>query len=155
MSFIVTAPTPEAEEAKIVSGPFWPDIEPAKIREAQRIDNTVPPPRLRSILIEAIASTNYELRTWREARQAEGKAKLADVPSEKVDDVSILVHRYLRAVGCLAKALLLERYRDFDSTAAGDKKADALDDPIDDHRRDYRHAISDILGVTRTNVELI
>lgn len=153
--FVVTAPTAPQLEAAIVSGPFWPSIEPTEIREAQRIDNTVTPGRLRIALIEAIASTNYALRAWRDEQINKGINLLTDVEAEEIDDISINVHRYQRAVGCLAKALLLERYRDFDATGKGDKKADALTDPIDDCRRDHLHAVSDIVGRARTTVELI
>lgn len=152
---IITAPTPEEPEAAITSGAFWPAIAPAEIREQQRIDNTVTAPRLRGALIEAIANTNTALTTWRYAQVAQGAEHLADVAAEKIDDVSVLIHRYKRAVGCLAKALILERYRDFDSTAKGDKKADVLNDPIDDCRRDHLAAIADIEGRPRTTVELI
>ncbi|MBI2306088.1 MAG: head completion/stabilization protein [Rhodocyclales bacterium] len=155
MSFIVPAPTPATEEAEIVSGPFWPHIDPATVREAHNIDHTVSPIRLRVTLIEAIAATNGELRAWRLARQAEGTATLAEVEAEQIDETSILVQRYHRAVGSHAKALLLERTRDFDSTAKGDKEADALAPQIDDHWRDYRRAIGDITGAGRTTVELI
>lgn len=65
------------------------------------------------------------------------------------------VHRYGRAIGCSAKAVLLERYRDYDTTAAGNKKSDQLDSPVDDLRRDARWAISGILGISRNTVELI
>jgi len=153
--FIVTAPAQPETETPIVSGPFWPDVDPAQIRDAQRIDNTVTPERLRMALIEAIATTNHALRAFREAQTALGYATLSAVPADKIDEISLLVHRYLRAVGCLAKALLLERLRDFDATGKGDKKADTLTDPIDDCRRDHLHAIADIAGQPRTVVELI
>lgn len=153
--FIVTAPVADPEEAPIVSGPFWPNIDPTAIRDAQRIDNTIPPNRLRSALVEAIASTNYKLRIYRDAQIALGYVTLSAVQADEIDGTSILEHRYLRAVGCLAKALLLERLRDFDATGKGDKKADALTDPIDDCRRDHLHAIADITGTGRTVVELI
>lgn len=152
---IIPAPTSPKSEPPISSGPFWPQIDPIEIREQQRIDNTVTPQRLRSALFEAIANANYELQAWQADRVAEGSATLADVGAPEIEGTSILVHRYCRAVGCLAKALLMERYRDIDSTAKGDRKADALADPIDDCRRDYRHAISDILGKPRSTVDLI
>lgn len=152
---IIPAPTPPEEELPIAAGAFWPEIEPAKIREQQRIDNTITPPRLRTALIEAIAGTNDALRTWRQSQQALGIESLDTVEADEIDDVSILVHRYQRAVGCLAKALILERYRDFDSTAKGDKKAAALTDPIDDCRRDHLNAVADIAGRPRSTIELI
>lgn len=155
MSFIVHAPTPHTLEEPIVSGPFWPVIDPAKVRDAHNIDHTVSKMRLRIALVEAIAATNGELRAWRQARQADGSDTLADVEAELIDGESPLVQRYHRAVGCHAKALLLERTRDFDTTAKGDKAADAIAPQIDDHWRDYRRAISDITGAGRCTVELI
>lgn len=154
-SFVVTAPAPTPTEEIITSAAFWPEVDPVKVRAAQRIDNTITPDRLREALIEAIATVNDELSIWRAARELEGHATLAAVPAEEIDDVSIRVHRYLRAVGCFAKASLTERTRDFDTTAAGNKKADQLESPIDDYKRDARWAISDILGIGRTTVELI
>lgn len=153
--FIVTAPTPETPEAPIQSSAFWPTVDPVAVREAQRIDNTITPTRLRETLIEAIAVTNTALRTWREGQQAAGTEKLSDVSADKIDNTSILVHRYLRAVGSYAKAQLLERIKDFDATGKGDRKADSLIDPIDDCRRDHLNAIADIIGTPRTTVELI
>lgn len=155
MSFVVAAPPADPPETAIESGTFWPSIEPGDIRAAHRIDSTVTPARLRDALIEAIGAVNVELAAWRGAREAEGRATLDAVPADEIDTESINVHRYRRAVGCMAKALLQERYRDFDSTARGDKKADVLENPIDDLRRDARWAIADILGVGRTVVELI
>lgn len=154
-SFIITAPSTPSSEPPIVSSLFWPEIDPVQIRDDQRIDNTISAPRLRSALIEAIATTNSALRDWRNTQTTSGIATLAEVESEEIDGTSALVHRYIRAVGCLAKAMIQERYRDIDTTGKGDKKADQLSDPIDDHRRDHLNAINDITGVSRTTVELI
>lgn len=153
--FIVTAPTASESEEPIVSGPFWPNIDPTEIRKAQRIDDTTPAPRLRMVIIEAIATTNGALRDWRDRQIASGNNRLVDIAAEEIDGTSILAHRYQRAVGCLSKALLLERYKDFDATCKGDKKADALTDPIGDCRRDHLNALADITGRPRCTIELI
>lgn len=155
MSLVIPAPQPAAEETPIVSSTFFPNITPLKIREQQRIDNTITPPRLRAALIEAIAHTNSLLRAYRIAQQELGKTALADIDAERVDDESILVQRYRRAVGCFAKALILERMPDYDATGRGEKRAEAMADPIDDLRRDFQHAIAEITGRPRTVVELI
>lgn len=154
-NLVITAPTPAVEEPPIVSRAFWPPVLPAAIREAQRIDNTVTPPRLRAALVEAIATTNFSLGAWRQAQETLGYASLGTVPAEEIDGTSIHIHRYQRAVGTLAKAIIQERYRDFDATGKGDKKADALTDPIDDLRRDHLNALADITGRPRSTVELI
>ncbi len=56
---------------------------------------------------------------------AAGFAELGAVPAQWIDGLSRHVHRYLRAVHCTAAAWLIERYRSFDATAAGDRKAEA------------------------------
>lgn len=155
MSFVVTSPAPDQTEAEIASNAFFPSVPPANIRASHRIDNTVTAERLRDVLIESIASVNQELHIWRINQETAGKATLAAVEANEVDGVSINVHRYLRAVGCMAKALLIERYADFDATGKHAKTEAQMEDPIDDLRRDARWAISDIIGIGRTTVELI
>lgn len=56
---------------------------------------------------------------------------------------------------CGAQVDLYERYRGIDTTTAGDRKADALDTTVADLRRDKVWAISDLVGRSRTTVELI
>ncbi len=155
MSFVVTSPAPDPVEPEITSGDFWPAIDPVKLRAAQRIDSSITPDRLRAALIEAIASVNDELDTWKQTQILAGHATLAAVPADTIDEVSIQVHRYQRAVGCMAKADVTERMRDFDTTNEGHRQADALNPVIDELRRDARWAISAILGISRTTVELI
>ena len=159
MSFVTIAPPDPTEEAPISSGAFWPLVDPVKMREAQRIDSTITAARLRDALIAAISTVNAELSSFRESNIAAGYTTLAAVPADEIDTVSVHVHRYQRAVGCFAKANLIERYRDFDSTAKSgrqtERKTELLEDPIDDLRRDARWAISDIRGIGRTTVELI
>lgn len=149
-----TSPPP-TKERRISSSVFWPDIDPTAIRLHQRIDNTVTPARLRSALIESIASVNNALRAWRQSYEVIGLKSLEEIPAEEIDGTSILVHRYQRAVGCLAKAMLLERLRDFDATGKGERKAEFIADPIDDCRRDHLAALADLVGRPRLTVELI
>lgn len=156
MAFSVTVPAADPSDGDaIANGSFFPAIDPVAIRDAQRIDSTITAGRLRDALIEAMASVNADLADWRDTQIAAGKTTLSATNATEIDGASVNVHRYRRAVGCQAKAALLERYRDFDSAARGDRKAEALADPIDDLRRDAAWAISDIRGVRRTTVELI
>jgi len=142
-------------QAEIDSGPFWPQIDPGQARLEMRLDGTVNATRLRTALIEAVALVNTELDTWATQQQASGHTTLASTTDKQIDLVSINVLRYNRAVYCYAAANLQERLRNFDTTAEGHKRADALTDPIDDHRRDARWAVGDIMGRSRTVVELI
>lgn len=142
-------------QAAIDSGPFWPQIDPGQARLEMRLDGTVNATRLRTALIEAVALVNTELDAWATQQQAQGITTLTDTTTKRIDLVSLNDIRYHRAVYCYAAANLQERLRNFDTTAEGHKRADALTDPIDDQRRDARWAVSDILGRTRTTVELI
>jgi hypothetical protein len=155
MSFVVVAPAADPAEPPIESGAFWPAIDPVRLRASQRIDSSITTERLRAALIEAIASVNGELDAWRLAQVAAGHATLVAVPAEEIDDISLLQHRYERAVGCIAKADVTEHMRDFDTTNEGHRQADALNPAVDDLRRDARWAISAILGIPRSTVELI
>lgn len=152
---LIAVPPANHEESPIDCGPFLPAIEPADARERMRLDGTVTPERLRTALIEAALSVHDELAGWINDQVAAGYATLADVPAREIDGDSAHVLRFHRAVRCLAAANLAERYRNFDATADGHQRADALDTTVDDLRRDARWAISDILGRGRTTVELI
>ena len=156
MSFIAAAPVPApAANKPITNDGFFPDIDVDQAYAAMRLDGTVTPERLRASLVEAVLSVNAELQAWKAAQMAFGRETLANVPAAKIDGQSAHLHRYQRAVHCLAAAWLIERYRTIDATATGDRKAEAENLGVDDLRRDARWAISDLTGVGRTTVELI
>jgi hypothetical protein len=147
--------TPPAESTIIKNDGWWPDIDPQACRDILRIDGTVTPERLRAVLIDAIAAVNVELDAWKAEQTAAGHASLAEVPAASVDGDSVQTQRYQRAVRSTAGAHLIERYRNYDITDAGQKKADEQTPSIDELRRDARWAIADIKGKTHATVELI
>lgn len=151
----IAVPPVANPEAPIDCGTFLPAIDPTDARARMRIDGTVTPERLRSALVEAVTNVADELAAWAEARAIEGYTTLAEVPAATIDGGSALVHRYHRAVRCLATAELIERMRDYDSTNEGHQQADKLSPTIDELRRDASWAINDIRGQRRTTVELI
>lgn len=160
MSFVARPPAseieqPPAEETIIGNDGFFPDIDPAAVREAARIPTSITPARLRAAIIGAIMSVEIDLRAFAAASIAAGHATLADVPATQLGGESVQLFRYSRAVALYAKAELIERHRDFDTTAAGGGQADELTPTIGELRRDAMHAIRDMLGVTRTVVDLI
>lgn len=142
-------------EATIENDGFWPSIEPAELRARIRLDGTVAEPRLRAAIIAAVLTANDELATWKARQLAAGHATLEDVPAAQVDGKSRLVQLYLRVVACATAAEVAERYRSYDTTAAGNQRADDLTPSIDELRRDVRWAIRDFLGSPRMTVELI
>ena len=152
--FIATAPT-APDEGEITSNPFWPAISLADLRDTVRLDGTVTTARLKHAVVDAITSVNRDLADWRSARQAEGHTTLAAVPSEVINNESVHLHSYRRAVYAMTRATLLERYTDYSATGDGVKGADAKIISSDDLYRDARFAIRDILGTTHNTVELI
>jgi hypothetical protein len=139
----------------INTDPFWPSIDLDALRGTLRLDASVTAVRLETATIAAAITINREFKTWRETQQAAGYATLAEVPADKVKDVSENVHLYLRAIYTATGAEICERYRSFDTTNSGNQNADDLTPSIDELRRDQRWAVRDFLGLGRTTVELI
>ncbi|MDE3330397.1 head completion/stabilization protein, partial [Burkholderia pseudomallei] len=100
-------------------------------------------------------TVNDELAAWRARQRAAGAATLADVPAPRIDGESAHVARYRRAVYHLTHADVTEKYRGYDTTKSGGQVAADLAATVDDSRRAARWAISDILGIARSTVELI
>lgn len=150
-------PEPVATVEAVITDDWYPSIDPARLRREHRLGDVtrVPPDRLRAAILEAMISVDNQLGAWAMQQTAAGHATLADVPSRQFGGESRLVISFHRAIGALAKLELVERLRDIDLTPAGDRDAGALDPTIGELRRDAVHAIRDILGRSRTDVELI
>lgn len=139
----------------INTDPFWPSIDLDNLRATLRIDASVTPARLETAVIAAAINLNLELSDWRTVQQAAGYATLADVPGDRIKDVSVKAHLYRRAIEAGTGAEVCERYRDYSATNTGNNKAEEVAPSIDDYRRDLRWAIRDFLEKSRTTVELI
>ena len=160
MSFIAIVNPPTAAQEPVVQNDGWfPNIDPADLRATARLDGTVTPARLRHALIAAMASVNAELGIWQSGQAFIGHATLADVPAPAIGGESVKVQHYRRAVYAAVQADLAEAYREIDVTPQSAGKAarvtDKIDLKVDEHRRNLRWAISDILGLRRTTVDLI
>lgn len=139
----------------IPNNSFWPDVDLAKFRSVMRVDGTVTPERLRQVVLTAMAEVNAELYPWRERQELAGHNGLADVPAEKLAGVSVRLHHYENAVWCWTRAVLNERYQDFDATASAVKRGEELNDASGDLWRDARWAVSRVQDMPHCTVELI
>lgn len=149
-------PGPAANtQAAIVNDGFLPDIEPDTVKADVRVRDTVTPARLRAAVVAAILKIAPDLVAFVAEQKAAGFTRLEDVPGPTLDGKKVSVQLYERAVGAFAKAELIERNRDVDQTAGGQRDSADLDPAIGELCRDARHAIRDLLGRTRTTVELI
>lgn len=145
---LVIPPVPD-EEQVIKNTPFFPDIDPKRVREEVRLEQTVSAVRLRRAIKTAMAETNAELHEWRGIQQDAGHLRLEDVPTDKLDGESVRVFHYFNAVCAMTTATLYERYRGADASAKGDKKADSIDSTIDEMWRDMRWSVSRIQDKAR------
>lgn len=122
MKFV--APEQAPEQAEIIRNtPFWPDVDLSEFRSVMRTDGTVTQPRLKQVALSAISEVNAELYEFRRRQQMLGYASLAEVPAEHLDGKSERIQHYFNAVYCWARAMLNERYQDYDATASGVKRA--------------------------------
>ena len=142
-------------EAVITNDGWFPDVDPALLRLQMRIRDSVTHERLREAVLGAMISIANGLAAWRLPLQLGGIASLDLVPAPQLGGESRLVVLYRRAIGAQAKADLVERYRDTDLTGAGQRQVGDLDQSVEELRRDATHAVRDMLGRTRTDVELI
>lgn len=160
-AFIVTAnPPAAAQEPTITNDGFFPGMDPAKVRDACRLDGTVTTERLTPALKDAMLSINAELQPWaNEQRSRWGYSTLAEVPAPQVGGESANVLYYQRAVHYCLMADLTEMYRNISTTASGSGKTDRVTEDLviqlGELRRKQRWAISDLLGQARCTVELL
>ncbi|MFM1306444.1 head completion/stabilization protein [Yersinia enterocolitica] len=148
-------PVETSEKAIIKNDGFWPDIDLNQYREESRQDGTITQPRVIEAALFVINETNDRLSVWRLTQQQRGYLSLAEVPAEKLNEESTRIQLYRTAVFCLMQARLTDRFRGFDTTGAGGKRADSLEPTIDNLRRDAAWAINDIQAINRMTVELI
>lgn len=160
MTFVALPPAseieqPPEEETAVINDGFFPDIDPADVRAAARIPTSITPARLRAAILGAIMTVGIDLQAFAATSIAAGHSNLAAVPAPQLDEKSVQLFRYHRAVELYAKAELIERHPDFDTTAAGGAEGNDAATAIGSLRRDAMHAVRDILGQTRTVVDLI
>lgn len=152
--------TEQPDPAPLPSTGFWPGIDFEELRAAVRIDPAVTPARIRDSAIAARLDIAKELDTWRQVQVAAGYAKLEDVPNKRgpqLADEGLVwsVALFNRAVASQVAADHGDRTRDAGTTLAGSDRADELESAVDIHRRNFRHALSDLQGRPRSTIELL
>lgn len=154
MKFVAPEQAPEQVEV-IKNTPFWPDVDLSEFRSVMRTDGTVTQPRLKQVVLTAISEVNAELYDFRNQQQQLGYRALAEVPAEMLDGQSERLRHYHSAIFCWARAVLNERYQDYDATASGVKRGEELAEASGDLWRDARWAISRVRDAPHCTVELI
>lgn len=158
MPFAANAPSPSSESSPALQNDgWWPNIDVDEARVTMRLDGTVTPQRLAHVLTAAMLELNMDapVAAWAARQVAAGFTKLEDVPAPQIADGSRLVYLYKRAVYSHATADLIERYVDYDTTVSGLKKSELRCEAPDEHRRNGRWAARQLVGESRSTVELI
>ncbi|MXF04495.1 head completion/stabilization protein [Escherichia coli] len=137
------------------NGDFWPAISLSDLRDCVRLTDNLPLPRLRHMACEAMARVNDELRNWKARQMNAGYSSLDLLPCDHIAGESVLIQRYRRAVYATTRALIVESYRDIDTTREGEKHAEALATQIDALWRDSQWALRDIQGLPRGLAEIV
>jgi Phage head completion protein (GPL) len=161
VTFVSVPPAPASPGKALVSaGDWWPEIDCNAMRDALRIGEIVTHERLVAEVQNGLLTVLGELREWKAARVLEGHASLAafaaaSAPGDEIDGVSHVEHLFVRAVRCTAAAGLVELHRDIAASEQGQNRSESNLQTAADYRRMATWALRDILGVTRTAVELI
>lgn len=154
MTFVATANPPiAADDAQVDNDTWFPAVPASRVRGVCRLDGTVTAARLGEAISNAMDSVNRELQAYKAEQVLAGAANLAAAGDGRQPG------RYLRAIYAHIQAELAEVYRDIDTTPHNDSKAERMREryevKVDEHRRNLRWAIADLLGRPRTTVELI
>jgi hypothetical protein len=154
-TLLAKPPTTAATPISVTNDGFFPSIALGNVRERTRLDGTITDPRLHDAVSAAMISVNKQLDNYKHIQIERGYDRLVDVPSTSINQQSVLITLYERAVLCTVQADLNERYSDFDSTDI-EKRDEKISDRIaDTQRRNAQWAINDLIGRPRATIELI
>jgi hypothetical protein len=153
--FTAIASANEADNIEISNISFFPAINISDVRKTQRLDGTVTTERLKAAITSAIIAVNDDLYSWRITKQAAGITSINDLSDQQINGESKYLLLYKHAVYSWANALLNEQYINFDATAKAKGDIEPSIDSIGNLYRNARYAIRDILGKSRSTMELI
>jgi head completion protein GPL len=134
---------------------FFPDVETDPFYKQYRLPGELPEELINDCLIRAIGETNTRLQAWKEARILEGYVTLATVPALVVNDESVKLKRYARAVYCLAKAEILKETVTVDRKEIAENAAKTSEETEDKYREFAGKAIRYIMGKRSVGVHVI
>lgn len=135
---------------------FWPAINLAAVREANRLGTTVTAARLRDAVQIAMVDVTRELDAWRIEQEAKGHETLTHVPARRtIAGESDYLVLWRRAIHAVVGADLGERQLGQSASPAGLDRAEQNAQDIDVHQRNVRFAVRDFLGRPRIIAEAL
>ncbi|WP_269915406.1 head completion/stabilization protein [Acinetobacter sp. HY1485] len=138
------------QEQKISANGFFPEISVDEIRDIVKVDGSVTDARVKQTIFEEILDVNRLL-----ASLVQPNTTLVKQATQWIGEKSDKEILYFSAVSNGVSAKVCEKYRGYDSTNAGNKRAEDLTSTIDEYRRNKHWAIQQLLQQNQTTVELI
>jgi hypothetical protein len=151
MNMVVTGSDIKAEK-DLENSVGFPKVSIKDFRASMKQEETVSSERVRYFLSVAMIDVNREILSLANIRARDELALEIAIPDFEVNRNALL---YKQAVYSLAMASIIEKYVSYDATNSGQQKAQELVGLDAKYRRDARWAISDLMLIKRTNVELI
>ena len=166
MTGLISTPVPasEPDDAQVVADGWFPPVRLADVRDRLRLGEVVTTERLIEAIENAMVLALRELAAWRTARVLEGKADLAAVTIETLNNRNYAELLWERVVRSFAGAEILAEYRDVSATDQGMDRAAEKDAIGEEYRRRALAAVADLRSVglpegeepvQRNRVELI
>ena len=143
---------------------FFPDIYLLDFQQRYKLDNGTAEERQINALQTAMMEVNEELMNpnardcgidWVNEQLNLGYCHLDAVPALKYGACSAKLHHYRTAIYARAKAELLERSPDVDTTRSGHDRADKLEETADKYLAEGRVALRQLMDKPRMTVDLI
>ncbi len=146
---------PEPPEGTISNQPFWPDMDLNSFSVSFRIPSDLDQNSVEEHLIQAMTDINFRLCDYRKEQQGLGYEALEEVPSDKVNNESILLVLYRRAASYRAKATICRDYPTIDRRQPADNQAKSAPDTEETYLRFADEAVRQFLEITDISVELL
>ncbi|MDH5633048.1 MAG: head completion/stabilization protein [Gammaproteobacteria bacterium] len=153
--FAPTADPNNTSDQAVANNGFFPDQTVAAFKASTRTVDTVTDQRVVDALSQSIIETNRALADWQAAHELLGITRLADVDSGVINGESELVISYRAAVFARAKALIIDKLRDIDTSREGDARANEYENTRDGYLREAIKNVLAIMGRQTLTVELI
>lgn len=152
MSLALIPSTNPGEDQTVRNDGWYPDLDAAQFKLKTGQGDVLGVDQVAAEILDAMIEINASIAAWRAEQTA---ATLADVPAPVYGDESEKIILYRQAVFARARAALLRRTRDYDSTKDGHAKAEALEATAEDYQQQSTEALARLTGRARIVVELI
>lgn len=135
---------------------FWPKLSVLIFRTEYRVVDSIDNHECKQSILKALLFVTDALQPIYKDAIKHGYATFDDIPSDQFYGTTKNKQRFEIAVFSYAKAGILERFRDVDTTRlAGSDKAEKQEPSIDDLVADAMGAIRELLGDPSTYAQLI